>query len=137
MISCRGKPLTVETKKLVVTVKQYFERNKFKPNEPSVKRTADALGIGVATVKRIMADYNRDPNLLDEPAKMRGRPVHALDASYQESVRAYIRSANKNGEYITLENIREFLDEITNDESFHLITLARTLNPTSSNYRQK
>ncbi|VAW87647.1 hypothetical protein MNBD_GAMMA16-1728, partial [hydrothermal vent metagenome] len=25
MISCRGKPLTVETKKLVVTVKQYFE----------------------------------------------------------------------------------------------------------------
>ncbi|VAW83616.1 hypothetical protein MNBD_GAMMA16-2048 [hydrothermal vent metagenome] len=84
-----------------------------------------------------MADYNRDPNLLDEPAKMRGRPVHALDASYQESVRAYIRSANKNGEYITLENIREFLDEITNDESFHLITLARTLNPTSSNYRQK
>jgi len=128
MTSCRGKPLTAETKKLVVTVKQYFERNKFKPNEPSVKRTADALGIGIATVKRIMADYNRDPNLLDEPAKMRGRPVHALDASYQESVRAYIRSANKNGEYITLENIREFLDEITNDESFHLITLARTLN---------
>jgi len=128
MISCRGKPLTAETKKLVVTVKQYFELNKFKPIESSTKRTADALGIGVATVKRIMADYNRDPNLLDEPTKMRGRPVHAVNASYQESVRAYIRSANRNGEYITLENIQEFLDGISNDEPFHIATLARTLN---------
>jgi len=128
MISCRGKPLTVETKKLVVTVKRYFDQNKFKPIEPSTKRTADALGIGVATVKRIMADYNRDPNLLEEPTKMRGRPVHAVNVSYQESVRAYIRSANRNGEYITLENIREFLCEISNDELFHIATLARTLN---------
>ncbi len=64
----------------------------------------------------LMADYNRDPKLLDEPAKMRGRPAHAVSVSYQESVRAYIRTANKNGEYITLENIREFLDKITNNE---------------------
>ena len=42
--------------------------------EPSVKRTADAFGIGIATVKRVMADFNRDPKLLDEPAKMRGPP---------------------------------------------------------------
>ena len=61
MISCRGRPLTPETKKLVVSVKQYFDRNKFRPMEPSTKRTADALGIGMATVKRIMADYNHDP----------------------------------------------------------------------------
>ena len=81
MISCRGRALTSETKKLVVSVKQYFDNNKFKPMEPSVKRTADALSIGVATVKRIMADYNRDPSILDEPAKLRGRPVHAVSAS--------------------------------------------------------
>lgn len=128
MISCRGRPLTPETKKLVVSVKQYFDRNKFKPMEPSTKRTADALGIGMATVKRIMADYNHDPKLLDEPAKMRGRPVHAVSASYQEIVRAYIRSANKKGEYITLANIRGFLKENSTDEPFHIATLARTLN---------
>lgn len=127
MTSSRGKPLTPETKKLVVTVKQYFDQNKFTPKEPSVKRAADALGFGVATVKRIMADYNRDPKLLDEPTKMRGRPVHAVNVSYQESVRAYIRTANKNGEYITLENIREFLNKVSNDEPFHISTLARTL----------
>jgi len=128
MISCRGRPLTPETKKLVVSVKQYFDRNKLKPMEPSTKRTADALGIGMATVKRIMADYNHDPKLLDEPAKMRGRPVHAVSASYQETVRAYIRSANKKGEYITLANIRGFLKENSTDEPFHIATLARTLN---------
>lgn len=47
MVSFRGKPLTSEIKKLTVSVKQYFDRNKLKPTEPSVKHTADALGIGV------------------------------------------------------------------------------------------
>jgi len=128
MSSNRGRPLKPETKKLVVSVKQYFDRNKFKPMEPSVKRTADAFGIGIATVKRVMADFNRDPKLLDEPAKMRGRPIHAVRASNQEAVRAYIRSANKKGGYITLANIRDFLKETSTNEPFHIATLARTLN---------
>jgi len=128
MISSRGKPLTSEAKKLAVSVKQYFDQVKITPAEPSVKRTADALGIGVATVKRIMADYNRDPNLLDEPTKMRGRPVYAVSASHQEAVRSYIRSANIKGQHITLADIQNFLKEEYADESFHKATLARTLN---------
>ena len=111
MISSRGKPLTPETKKLTVSVKKYFDQAKITPTEPSVKRTAEALGIGVATVKRIMADYNRDPSLLDEPAKMRGRPVYAVSASHQEAVRAYVRSANNEGRHITLADIQNFLKE--------------------------
>lgn len=82
MTSCRGKLLTPETKKLVVTVKQYFDQNGITPKKPSVNRTANALGFGVATVKRIMADYNRDPKLLDELTKIRGRLVHAVNVSY-------------------------------------------------------
>lgn len=128
MLSSRGKPLTPEMKKIVVSIKQYFDQEKIEPAIPSTKRTADALGMGIATVKRIMADYNRDPALLDERAKSRGRPVFAVNSSYQESVRAFIRSANKNGEYITLENIRDFLVGLSADESFHIITLGRTLN---------
>ena len=88
MISSRGRPLSPETKKVVVSVKQYFDSKKLKPMESSVRRTADALGIGVATVKRVMADYSRDPNLLDEPAKTRGRPVHAVSTTHQEAVRS-------------------------------------------------
>ena len=45
MVSFRGKPLTSEIKKLTGSVKQYFDRNKLKPTETSVKRTADALGM--------------------------------------------------------------------------------------------
>ena len=128
MISSRGRPLSPETKKLVVSVKQYFDGKKLKPMEPSVKHTADALGIGVATVKRVMADYNRDPKLLDEPAKVRGRPDHAVRATHQEAIRAYIRSANKQGKYITLSTIEDFLKERSEGEAFHIATLARTLN---------
>jgi transposase len=128
MDSIRGKPLTSEVKKNVVLVKQYFDRNKFRPSEPSYKRTAEALGIGQATVKRVMADYSRDPSLLDKPTKIRGRPAHSVSTSYQEAVRTFIRSANKNGEYITLGTIRDFLSGEPGDESFHITTLARTLN---------
>ena len=128
MVSSRGKPLTPEIKKLTVSAKQYFDRKKLTPAEPSVKRTADALGIGIATVKRIMADYNRDPKLLDKPAKLRGRPIYSVSASYQESTRSYIRAANKKGEYITLAVIKNFLEEQYPDESFNKATLARTLN---------
>jgi len=128
MDSIRGKPLTSEIKKNVVSVKQYFDRNKFQPSEPSYKRTAEALGIGLATVKRVMADYSRDPSLLDKPTKMRGRPAHSVNTSYQEAVRTFIRTANKNGEYITLAAIRDFLAGKPGDESFHITTLARTLN---------
>ena len=128
MVSCRGKPLTPEIKKLTVSVKEYFDRNKLMPAEPSVKRAADALGIGIATVKRIMADYNRDLGLLDKPIKLRGRPIYAVSVSYQESTRSYIRTANKKGEYITLAVIKNFLEEEYPDESFNKTTLARTLN---------
>jgi transposase len=128
MISSRGRPLSPETKKAVVSIKQYFDGKRLQPVEPSVKRAADALGIGVATVKRIMADYNRDPKLLDEPNRLRGRPTHALSVTHQEAVRAYIRSANQQGKYITLSDIESFLKNRSEDEAFHISTLARTLN---------
>ena len=128
MISRKGSPLTPETKELIVSVKQYFDKVKIAPVEPSVNRTANALGIGVATVKRIMADYNRDADLLDKPAEIRGRPVYAVDTSHQQVVRSYIRTANNQGQHITLADVQRFLNSEYPDESFHKATLARTLN---------
>lgn len=128
MDSRRGKPLTPEVKKLTVSVKHYFDQTKIEPYEPSVSRTAAALGIGVATVKRIMANFNRDPSLLDEPVKQRGRPVYAVSVSHQEAVRTYIRDANNEGRHITLADVQAFLKKEYGDESFHKATLARTLN---------
>jgi len=128
MFSCRGKPLTPEIKRLVVSVKQYFDQNKIKPKISSTIRTSEAIGIGTATVKRILADYNRDPKLLNRPTKMRGRPGYSVSTSHQETIRVYIRNANQKGEYITLANIRDVLNNNSFDETFHIATLARTLN---------
>jgi len=125
--SSRGKPLTVETKKIIVSIKHYFDSKKFIPKESSTKRTAAALGIGEATVKRILADYNRDPELINKPSKLRGRPDHSFNISYQELVRSYIRDANSNGEHVTLENIKEYLLGFSKDKSFHSTTLSRSL----------
>lgn len=123
-----GKPLTPEVKKLTVSVKHYFDQIKIDPYEPSVNRTAVALGIGVATVKRILANYNRDPSLLDEPGKKRGRPAFAVSISYLETVRKYIRTANSDGRHITLADLQKLIKEEFGDESFHKSTLARALN---------
>ncbi len=127
MSSAQGKPLTPDVKKLIVLMKHYFDRKDQKKAKSSAEHTADAAGIGVATVKRIMADYNRNPNLLDKPPSIRGHRSYAVNISHQERVRQYVRKANQQGEYITLETIRKFLQDIKPDESFHIATLARTL----------
>lgn len=128
-MAIRGRALTPEIKKSVVSAKKYFDLCRSLDNAriPSVQRVADALSIGVATVKRIMADYNRDPSLLERPPGDRGRKSYSIDASFQEKARAYIREANRNGSYITLGKIHDFLMENGAGGSFHSTTLSRTL----------
>lgn len=128
-MAIRGKALTPEVKKLVVSVKNYFNRckNKKDVSAPSGQRTAEAMDIGVATVKRIMADYNRNPNSLERPLSERGRKSYAIDTSFQEKVRVYVREANRDGVYITLNKIRDFLLENGANEPFHIATLGRSL----------
>lgn len=125
----KGRPLSPEEKKLLVSVKHYFDRNKseFGLSESSAQMTADALGLGLATVNRVMASYHKDPDSINAPAKLRGRPTYSVDMSHQAAVRAYIRQANLEGQHITLESIRNMLKEKSPDESFHLSTLSRTL----------
>lgn len=129
MSSIRGKPLCPEEKTLLVSVKHYFDRNKseFGCKESSAQMAADALGVGLATVNRVMAAYHKDPESLKAPPQRRGHPAYSIAASHQEAVRAYIRQANLQGRHLTLEDIKGFLAERIPEESFHLATLARTL----------
>ena len=69
--------------------------------------TADALGIGLATVNRVVAAFNKDPKSIELPKNPRGRPKFSVNESHQESVRSYIRQADKEGSYITLELIKK------------------------------
>jgi transposase len=129
MYYIQGKPLSSEVKKFIVSVKQYFDRNKadFGQTELSSQMTADALSIGVATVNRVIAEYNKDPRLLDKAPQTRGRPSYSISASHETAVRNFIREANQEGRHITLDMISDFLNERDTDQSFHAATLARTL----------
>jgi len=77
-----GRPLSPEMKRVIVTLKAYFDRNKADLTEfASAQLTADALELNRVTVDRVMRDYRRDPNSIDNPQKMRGKPSYAVDAS--------------------------------------------------------
>jgi hypothetical protein len=84
----RGKPLCPQEKNLLVSVKHYFDRNKsdFGCKESSAQMTADALGLGLATVNRVMAAYRKDPKSLDALPQRRARPAYSIEASHQEAV---------------------------------------------------
>jgi len=125
----RGKPLTPEEKRLLISVNQYFDRNRseFGSRDSAAQMTSDALDIGLATVNRVMAQYRKDPESLDAPPPMRGRPAYSIESSDQEAVRAHIREANREGIHITLETIQAFLRSKSPDQIYHISTLARTL----------
>ena len=64
MLDIKGRPLCAEERRAIVTLKEYFDRNKAMLNirDSSTQMVADALGVGLATVDRVMANYRKDPN---------------------------------------------------------------------------
>ena len=132
MLDTKGRPLCPEERRVIVVLKEYFDRNKamMKVKDSSTQMVADALGIGLATVDRIMANYRKDPNSVYVSMPPKGRPEYVLDSSFQEIVRSYVRAANLEGSYITLEMIKEHLQKQFKDdfqEGFHIATLSRAL----------
>lgn len=125
----RGKPLTTSEKRAIVSIKQYFDRNRecFDVRDSAAQMTADALGIGLASVNRVMANYKKDPGSINAESLPRGRPKYAVSSSCEEAVRAYIRQGNLEGCHMTLDVIKKFLNEQFPKESFHITTLGNTL----------
>jgi transposase len=126
----QGKTVTPEDKKAIVALKEYFDRTKNDLQEqasPSVQKVSNALGFGIATVKRTMADYRRGVNFDKVEKVFKGRPQRALSDSTQTIVRDYIRKANKEGAYITLEMLCRHLEEVVPEQEFSVRTLGRAL----------
>lgn len=129
-MGAQGSPLTSEYKKAIVCVKKYFDRTKGDLEEQecdSVERTANALEVGMATVKRVMTDYNRNPDLLDKESLRRGHPPRIITDSLQAITREYVRQANYEGRHITLEMLSDYLEQQGLEQSFSIRTLGRTL----------
>jgi transposase len=126
----QGRATSPDIKKAIVRIKQYFDHTKsdiVEQERPSIERTADALGIGLGTVRRVMADFNRDPKSLDSPPKIKGRPDHAMPDSLQSIIREYVRTANQEGTFITLDILRQQLIESIPLVDLNIRTLGRAL----------
>ena len=126
----QGKALTPEEKKAIVALKQYFDRtvgDLEEQEELSVQRVSNALGFGLSTVRKTMADYSRGVDFDKESIVYIGRPQRALSDSAQTIVREYIRNANKEGAYMTLETLWQYLEEVAPEQEFSIRTLGRAL----------
>lgn len=129
-MTSQGKALTPAEKETIVALKKYFDRTKDDVQElaiPSVQRVVNALGVGIATVKRVMADHNRGITFSTQEKIHKGRPPRALSDSMQTVVREYVRSANKEGTHITLEMLCKHLEDIEPKKEFSIRTLGRAL----------
>ena len=129
-MTTQGKALTPAEKETIVVLKKYFDRTKDDVQEhasPSVQRVVNALGFGIATVKRVMADHNRGITFTKQEKIHKGRPPRALSDSMQTVTREYVRSANKEGAHITLEMLCKHLKDIKPEQEFSVRTLGRAL----------
>lgn len=113
-MSFKGKQLSVETEELVVKLKKHNDKEqktgKFVSTKDSASRTAAGLGIGVASVKRIMARYARSGNkVVAQPTQRPGRPAVSIGQNVQPIVRQYIRGRNLQGLRVSISRVREYL----------------------------
>ena len=106
----KGKPLSSDFRRAIVLVKDYFDRNRreFRVKESSFDLAADALEVGVASVRRIVAANNKSPRLLDESMALRGRPPFSISGLHEQEVRSFVREANRSGTFVTLKSIRVY-----------------------------
>jgi transposase len=128
----QGKEFTQGMKQLVVNLKKFNDDERLRKNlkaEWSIGQTAKGLGIGEATVRRIMAEYNKnEKHVPEERQKARGRPEHAIPVGLQTVVRQYIRSQNLKGRHVSVELVLEHLRGISSGYIFPATTLWRALN---------
>jgi hypothetical protein len=130
-MSFQGKEFTPGMKQLVINLKQFNDiesrQKKFKAVW-AIEQTAKGLGIGQATVRRIMAEYNKNKQTVpDSLPKTRGRPEYTIHQSLLPVVRQYIRSQNLKGRHVSVDLVRKHLTKINPDYNFPTTTLWRTL----------
>ena len=106
-------------KQLVINLKQFNDiesrQKKFKAVW-AIEQTAKGLGIGQATVRRIMAEYNKNKkNIPDSLPKTRVKPEYNIAQSLQPVVRQYIRSQNLKGQHVSVDLVVKHLKKINPD----------------------
>jgi transposase len=117
LMSFQGKQLSAEITELVVRLKEYHDEErkacKFVPTKDPAGRTAQALGLGVATVKRIMARYAQSGGEVVVRVPQRpGRPPSGISQNIQPIVRQFIRTENLGGRRVSIERVGSYLHSV-------------------------
>jgi len=127
----QGRAFTSGMKQLVVNLKQFYDTERCQSNlkaEWAIQQTARGLGIGEATVRRIMAEYNKNEQRVPTDLPIaRGRPEYMIPNDVQPVVRQYIRAQNLKGQHVSIELVREHLASIKPEYEFPTTTLWRAL----------
>jgi transposase len=127
----QGKEFTHGMKQLVINLKQFNDIERRQNNFKAVwaiHQTAKGLGIGEATVRRIMAEYNKNKQkVAANLPKARGRPEYMIPKDLQPVVRQYIRAQNLKGQHVSVELVRDHLAKIKPEYEFPSTTLWRAL----------
>lgn len=113
-MSHKGKEFTPAMKLMVVKLKQHFDAERDAGSvvltKDSTGRTAKALDIGKATVKRIMAEYNKNgQKIVIKPQAPRGKPDYQVAINLQPIIRQYVRSENLKGLYVSIQKLQTYL----------------------------
>lgn len=110
----QGKAILYEQKLYIINLKKSFDlERKDGPavsTKDSVGRIARCLDIGRRTVEGIVSEYNRnEERLIKAPPKTRGKPPLKVTGDLIPHIRHHIRSANLQGQHISVRNLRSWL----------------------------
>jgi transposase len=113
-MSFQGKQLSAEMIETVVRLKQHYDKErqlgKLVPTKDAAGRTAKSLGLGVATVKKIMSRYTKsDETVVVHYKKPPGRPPERICPGVQPIVRQFVRTENLNGRRVSIDRVLKFL----------------------------
>jgi len=116
-MSFQGKQLSEEITELIIRLKEYHDderkAGKFVPTKDPAGRTAKATGLGVATVKRIMARYAQNEGKIVVRVPQRpGRPPSRISPNIQPVVRQFIRTENLDGRRVSIERVGSYLHTV-------------------------
>ena len=130
-MSFQGVEFTPDMRKMVVNVKHYFDNIKSAHDIfscPATQLTASALSVSESTVKVIMAAYNKDGDEGLDWSKnpQRGKPKYSVESGIEPHVRQFVRKANRTGDPVNIEIIRNFMRDELQCEIAHT-TLWRAL----------
>jgi len=110
-VSQPGKQLTPEVVDLVVHLNlRYVEERKaarYVSTRNPTRRTAEGLGLGERTIKRIMAGHARCKPT--HQARRPGRPHSSIDIGLQPAVREFVRIENLSGQRVSVARVRSYL----------------------------